>query len=72
VNGGTLPFTFSLVDGSLPPGITLSSDGVLSGITTMPGSYTFTVQVLDYWNFSDSQEYTLQINYGIFLPLIGH
>ena len=72
VNGGTLPFTFSLVDGSLPPGIMLSSDGVISGTPTLPGSYTFTVQVLDYWNFSDNQEYTLQINYGFFLPLIIH
>jgi hypothetical protein len=31
----------------LPAGLTLSPDGVLSGIPTAPGSFTFTVEVTD-------------------------
>lgn len=39
--------TFSLVSGSLPTGISLSSSGVLSGVPTVSGSYTFTVRATD-------------------------
>src|SRR6202044_3853598 len=45
--GGTAPYTWSVNAGSLPPGITLSSAGVLSGTPTSAGSYPFTVNVVD-------------------------
>jgi Putative Ig domain len=45
--GGTTPYAWSVNAGSLPPGITLSSDGVLSGTPTLAGSYPFTVNVID-------------------------
>ncbi len=45
--GGTAPYTWSVNSGSLPPGITLSAAGVLSGTPTTAGSYTFTVNVVD-------------------------
>ena len=35
--------TISKLSGQLPPGLTLSSDGFLSGIPTTPGLYTFTL-----------------------------
>ena len=35
--------TFAVASGSLPPGLTLSSSGVLSGTPTTAGKYTFTV-----------------------------
>lgn len=35
--------TFSTGSGTLPPGLTLDDSGVLSGIPTVPGTYTFTV-----------------------------
>jgi uncharacterized repeat protein (TIGR01451 family) len=35
--------TVSLQDGTLPPGLTLSTEGVLSGTPKKPGTYTFTV-----------------------------
>src|SRR5436190_10801647 len=41
--GGNLSWTLSA--GSLPAGLTLGSDGVLSGTPTSAGSYTFTVRV---------------------------
>ena len=45
--GGTPPYTWSVIAGSLPPGITLSSTGELLGVATSGGSFTFTVQVVD-------------------------
>lgn len=38
--------TYSLVSGQLPPGVTLSPTGLLSGTPTAPGTYTFTVQAV--------------------------
>ena len=45
--GGTLPYTWSIVSGSLPPGLSLSGAGVLSGTPTAIGSFSFTVQAAD-------------------------
>lgn len=53
--GGTPPYTWSLVSGSLPPGLSLSSAGEISGTPSAAGSYSFTVQV------TDSSTPTLQI-----------
>ena len=41
---GSTPITFTKATGSLPPGLSLSSGGVLSGTPTTAGSYTFTVK----------------------------
>ena len=46
--GGTAPYSFSRVSGTLPTGLTLSSAGVLSGTLTAAGSFTFTVQATDH------------------------
>ncbi|MEW6127080.1 MAG: putative Ig domain-containing protein, partial [Acidobacteriota bacterium] len=46
-SGGTAPYTWSLVSGSLPAGLTLSSSGVISGTPTTAGTANFTVQVGD-------------------------
>ena len=37
------PVTYSLGSGSLPPGLTLATDGELAGTPTTAGTYTFTV-----------------------------
>ncbi|HEX3735421.1 MAG TPA: kelch repeat-containing protein, partial [Solirubrobacterales bacterium] len=44
---GTYPMTYSVASGPLPPGVSLSSSGVLSGTPTAAGSYSFTVQSSD-------------------------
>lgn len=46
--GGTAPYTFSLIAGSLPPGLTLAgSTGAISGTPTTVGTYPFTARVTD-------------------------
>ena len=50
-SGGTLPNTWSVASGSLPPGLTLSpSSGAISGTPTAAGTFSFTVQVRDAGN----------------------
>ena len=48
--GGTPPYTWNIyagMPGHLPAGLTLSSDGVISGTPTATGSNTFTAQATD-------------------------
>jgi hypothetical protein len=45
--GGTPPYTWALVSGSLPAGLTLSTSGVVSGTPTAAASPAFTVRVTD-------------------------
>jgi hypothetical protein len=45
--GGAAPYSFSVTSGTLPTGMTLSSSGLLSGVPSTDGSYTFTVTVTD-------------------------
>ncbi len=46
-SGGTAPYTYVLAAGTLPPGITLSGAGTLSGVPTSTGSFSFTVAATD-------------------------
>lgn len=45
--GGVSPYTYTLLFGSLPVGLSLSSAGVISGTATVIGIYNFTVAVED-------------------------
>jgi hypothetical protein len=46
-SGGFPPYTWSIVAGSLPPGLTLSTLGTVSGTPTTGGSYSATFRVTD-------------------------
>lgn len=59
--GGTSPYSFSLASGSLPPGLSLSSSGVISGTPTSAGTYTFSVTVTDSASPANSNTQTFQI-----------
>jgi hypothetical protein len=45
--GGLPPYTWSIISGSLPPGLVLDSSGNITGTPTVAGTYNFTVQVVD-------------------------
>jgi hypothetical protein len=59
--GGTPPYRWTLLSGSLPAGLTLSTGGVISGTPTGTGTANFTVQVTD----SSSPVQTAQATLGI-------
>lgn len=56
---GDAPFTWSLVSGSLPGGLSLNAAGKISGTPTVESTNTFTVSVKDKDNESDEQVLTL-------------
>ena len=47
VSGGTTTYTWSVSDRWLPPGLSLSPAGVISGIPVLAGAFDFTVQAAD-------------------------
>lgn len=62
---GAGPYTFSAV-GSLPPGLTLSTSGVLSGTPTTPGSYAFTVHASEsVFGKAGSADYTVLVGSNV-------
>jgi len=45
--GGCPPYSWQMTGGSLPPGLTLSSSGVISGLPSHQGTFSFTVEAAD-------------------------
>ena len=45
--GGTSPYTWSVVSGQLAPGLTLSSQGAISGTPSSSGQFSFSAQARD-------------------------
>jgi uncharacterized delta-60 repeat protein len=60
--GGTGTKSFAKTSGTLPPGLTLSSSGVLTGTPAAAGSYSVTVTATDGLGASASKSYTIVIN----------
>lgn len=60
-DGGAGGYTFAQLDGTLPTGLTLETDGQLHGTPTETGDFTFTVEATDSAGCSGSQEYTVHI-----------
>jgi uncharacterized protein (TIGR03437 family) len=71
--GGVSPFNWSIVAGALPPGISLTANGgAVSGVPTMPGTYSFTIQVRDSANTTSATPLSLTIGPGgISVPTNG-
>ena len=64
-SGGTAPYTWSTISGSLPLGLTLSSAGAITGTPTSPGTSNFTVRVTDSVGSSTTQAFSLTIATGL-------
>jgi hypothetical protein len=62
--GGTGTYTYSIVSGSLPPGLTLNSfTGMISGSPTVTGgTYTFTSKAIDSVGNSDTAVCTITVS----------
>ena len=59
---GVMPYSWSIVSGALPGGLTLSSSGVISGTPTTTGTSTFGAQVTDVKGQKTTATLTLTIN----------
>ena len=59
--GGTTPYSWTVLSGTPPAGVSLSSAGVLSGTPTAAGSSTFTVRVTDAASRTATQALTLTV-----------
>jgi len=60
--GGTAPYTFSLVAGSLPSGVSLSSSGTLSGTPTAVGDFAVSIQATDSNGATGTGNFTITIS----------
>jgi len=70
--GGTPPYTWSLASGSLPRGLTLSANGVISGTPTATGLFPFTIKVTDSASPKASKTKTCSIEVTIGPPKPAH
>jgi hypothetical protein len=61
-SGGTSPYSFSLLSGTLPTGLTLASGGALTGTPTAAGTFSFTVSAADAGTGTGSQAYSVTIS----------
>ena len=61
-------YYYSLLRGSLPPGLSLSQGGRVSGTPTAPGVYQFTAQLESYYNgctsYPSQRDFTIAISPG--------
>src|SRR5262249_9384861 len=71
--GPALPYQYSILSGALPPGLSLSKAGVISGVPTAAGNYSFWVLLSDEnppsasWCVPSTaeREFTIHISSGI-------
>ncbi len=56
------PYTFAITAGALPVGLILATGGVLSGVPSVTGMFSFTVTATDSGGFTGGQPYTIIVN----------
>ena len=61
-SGASGAVTFDVVSGTLPPGLTLSAAGLLSGTPTTAGSFGFTARATEAGGCFGTRAYTVAIN----------
>ncbi|HEY1036746.1 MAG TPA: putative Ig domain-containing protein, partial [Pseudoxanthomonas sp.] len=61
-SGGTAPYQFQLIDGTLPAGVALDADGRLHGTARTSGTFAVTVRAVDALGFSGTRTLNLVIS----------
>jgi hypothetical protein len=56
------PYTFTVTQGSLPPGMNMDAAGNITGTPTSSGSFTFTVQVRDSTGLTNAKALTINVS----------
>jgi hypothetical protein len=64
-SGGIPPYSWAVVSGSLPTGLTLSVSGLLSGTPTVQGNFSFTIRVSDSGAASANRAFTLGVSVSL-------
>jgi uncharacterized protein (TIGR03437 family) len=61
-SGGTAPYTFTIATpATAPPGMVITTGGLLSGVPKATGSYTFSIQVTDKFSYTTTQQFQISI-----------
>ncbi|MEA2414636.1 MAG: hypothetical protein QOI58_1293 [Thermoanaerobaculia bacterium] len=60
-SGGAAPYTFTIAAGALPPGLVLSSSGLISGVPQQSGIFNVTIRATDLNGCQGSRNYSLAI-----------
>jgi bacillolysin len=60
-SGGSAPYRFEILFGSLPPGISLSNAGLISGIPEKAGLFSFTVLATDVLNGTTLADFSINV-----------
>ncbi len=60
-SGGTMPYSWSVASGSLPSGLSLSPNGVISGTPNAANTYTFTLRVTAVGEVSVTKNFSLTV-----------
>jgi hypothetical protein len=67
--GGTSPYSFNVANSSLlPPGLTLASSGLLSGIPTISGTFAFAVTISDAGSLFASAQVSINVGQDVRKP----
>jgi hypothetical protein len=61
--GGEPPYTWTMPSGSLPPGLTLGTNGSIQGVPTTTGNFAFTAEATDSYDPADTatRAFTLSV-----------
>ena len=61
VSGGTPPYSFTITQGTLPRGLTLSKTGTLSGTARRPADTTVFIKVTDHLHATLTQAFPVRV-----------
>ncbi|MBI3365189.1 MAG: putative Ig domain-containing protein, partial [Ignavibacteriae bacterium] len=61
-SGGTAPYSFTVIADALPPGLTLSLAGLVSGTPSTIGTYSLTIRATDAQGCAGSRSYEITID----------